>query len=79
MPHEADQHWCKDVDGVWKFADLAPEIKWGEIDWDEVFASGLRKSNIGPNAAMKEAMTMSRLETSRSRGRLRWSIWLRAG
>lgn len=38
--HGTNQHWYKKVDGVWKFAGLAPEIKWGEFDWDQVFASG---------------------------------------
>ncbi|KAI4113603.1 MAG: hypothetical protein LQ338_008150 [Usnochroma carphineum] len=38
--HGTNQHWYKKVDGTWKFAGLAPEIKWGEFDWDRVFANG---------------------------------------
>ncbi|KAL8831464.1 MAG: hypothetical protein Q9170_005279 [Blastenia crenularia] len=38
--HGTNQHWYKKIDGVWKFAGLAPEIKWGEFDWDRVFANG---------------------------------------
>jgi scytalone dehydratase len=26
------------VDGVWKFAGLAPDIRWGEFDVDKIFA-----------------------------------------
>lgn len=38
--HGTNQHWYKKVDGAWKFAGLAPEIKWGEFDFDRVFAHG---------------------------------------
>ena len=38
--HGTNQHWYRKVDGVWKFAGLAPEIKWGEFDFDKVFESG---------------------------------------
>lgn len=38
--HGTNQHWYKKVDGVWKFAGLAVEIKWAEFDLDKVFASG---------------------------------------
>ena len=38
--HGTNQHWYKKVDGKWKFAGLAVEIKWGEFDLDKVFASG---------------------------------------
>ena len=38
--HGTNQHWYRKIDGVWKFAGLAPEIKWGEFDFDRVFASG---------------------------------------
>jgi len=38
--HGTNQHWYRKVDGVWKFAGLAPEIKWSEFDFDKVFASG---------------------------------------
>ena len=38
--HGSNQHWYKKIDGVWKFAGLAPIIRWGEFDFDGVFASG---------------------------------------
>lgn len=38
--HGTNQHWYKKVDGKWKFAGLAVEIKWAEFDLDKVFASG---------------------------------------
>lgn len=38
--HGSNQHWYRKVDGVWKFAGLAPIIRWGEFDFDKVFASG---------------------------------------
>lgn len=38
--HGTNQHWYKKIDGRWKFAGLAPEIKWGEFDWDQMFANG---------------------------------------
>ena len=38
--HGTNQHWYRKVNGVWKFAGLAPEIKWGEYDFDKIFESG---------------------------------------
>lgn len=38
--HSTNQHWYKKVDGEWKFAGLNPNIRWGEYDFDQVFASG---------------------------------------
>ena len=38
--HGTNQHWYRKVEGKWKFAGLAVEIKWGEFDLDKVFASG---------------------------------------
>ncbi|KAL6720350.1 hypothetical protein ACLMJK_002271 [Lecanora helva] len=38
--HGTNQHWYKKVDGVWKFAGLAPEIRWSEFDFDKMFATG---------------------------------------
>ncbi|TPX13073.1 uncharacterized protein E0L32_006499 [Thyridium curvatum] len=38
--HSANQHWYKKIDGVWKFAGLCPIIRWGEYDFDKVFADG---------------------------------------
>lgn len=38
--HSHNQHWYRKVDGVWKFAGLAPNIRWSEYDFDAVFASG---------------------------------------
>lgn len=39
--HSYNKHWYrKGSDGVWKFAGLAPEIRWSEYDFEKVFASG---------------------------------------
>ena len=38
--HGSNQHWYKKVDGKWRFAGLAVEIRWAEFDLDQVFASG---------------------------------------
>ena len=38
--HGTNQHWYRKIDGIWKFAGLAPEIRWGEFDFENVFASG---------------------------------------
>ncbi|KAL5614501.1 hypothetical protein BROUX41_004604 [Berkeleyomyces rouxiae] len=41
--HSANKHWYKKIDGVWKFAGLSPDIRWGEYNFDQVFASGSEK------------------------------------
>ena len=38
--HRTNTHWYKKVNGVWKFAGLNPDIRWGEYDFDKVFESG---------------------------------------
>lgn len=38
--HSYNKHWYRKVGGVWKFAGLAPEIRWSEYEFDKVFASG---------------------------------------
>ncbi|KAK1072992.1 Scytalone dehydratase [Friedmanniomyces endolithicus] len=38
--HSYNTHWYKKVEGVWKFAGLDPDIRWGEYDFDKVFESG---------------------------------------
>ncbi|KAJ2898570.1 conidial pigment biosynthesis scytalone dehydratase Arp1 [Zalerion maritima] len=38
--HSTNTHWYRRVGGVWKFAGLAPEIRWFEYDFDKVFAEG---------------------------------------
>ncbi|RYP81225.1 hypothetical protein DL770_005953 [Monosporascus sp. CRB-9-2] len=38
--HSTNTHWYRKVNGVWKFAGLSPEIRWGEYDFDKVFAGG---------------------------------------
>jgi len=41
--HSANTHWYKKINGVWKFAGLNPDIRWGEYDFDQVFAGGRDK------------------------------------
>ena len=38
--HSTNKHWYKKINGVWKFAGLAPEIRWHEYDFDKVFEDG---------------------------------------
>lgn len=49
--HSYNKHWYRKVDGVWKFAGLAPDIRWSEYDFDRVFADG--REDFG-EAAEKE-------------------------
>jgi len=44
--HSTNQHWYKKVDGVWKFAGLDPNIRWGEFDFDQVFADGRESKDL---------------------------------
>ncbi|KAF5002457.1 hypothetical protein FDECE_10616, partial [Fusarium decemcellulare] len=38
--HSYNKHWYKKVNGQWKFAGLAPELRWSEYDFDKVVAQG---------------------------------------
>jgi len=38
--HGVNKHWYRKVEGVWKFAGLAPVIRWGEFEFDRIFAMG---------------------------------------
>jgi len=46
--HSTNKHWYKKVDGVWKFAGLSPDIRWGEYDFDQIFAEGRDKHGDEP-------------------------------
>ena len=52
MAHSTNKHWYKKVDGVWKFAGLAPDIRWFEYDFDKVFEEG-RKQHGDMDEAVK--------------------------
>lgn len=56
--HGTNQHWYRKVDGQWKFAGLAPEIKWGEFDFDKVFESG-RETFGDDQEAKKEEIELA--------------------
>ncbi|PSR79726.1 scytalone dehydratase-like protein [Coniella lustricola] len=43
--HSYNKHWYRKVDGVWKFAGLAPDIRWSEYEFEKVFESG--RENFG--------------------------------
>lgn len=45
--HSFNQHWYKKVNGVWKFAGLNPDIRWGEFDFDKVFEAGREAESVG--------------------------------
>lgn len=49
--HSYNRHWYRRVDGVWKFAGLAPEIRWSEYDFEGVFASGRAAFGSGGEGA----------------------------
>ncbi|RYP61706.1 hypothetical protein DL769_007595 [Monosporascus sp. CRB-8-3] len=53
--HSTNTHWYRKVDGVWKFAGLNPEIRWGEYDFDKVFAGGRDKFGDGKAEAQRVA------------------------
>ncbi|KUL82242.1 hypothetical protein ZTR_09263 [Talaromyces verruculosus] len=36
--HGGATMWYKKVEGKWKFAGLSPNIRWGEFNYDEIFA-----------------------------------------
>ena len=55
--HGTNQHWYRKVDGVWKFAGLAPEIRWGEFDFDKVFAGGRETFGDEENVLKDMAVT----------------------
>ncbi|KAK4941724.1 Scytalone dehydratase [Elasticomyces elasticus] len=51
--HSYNLHWYKKVDGVWKFAGLNPDIRWGEFDFDRVFEEG--REELGDKEKAEEA------------------------
>ena len=51
--HSFNTHWYKKVDGVWKFAGLCPDIRWGEFDFDKIFESG--REELGEEDKQKAA------------------------
>ncbi|KAF7547644.1 hypothetical protein G7Z17_g7579 [Cylindrodendrum hubeiense] len=38
--HGYNKHWYKKVDGIWKLAGLAPEVRWTEYDFEKLASSG---------------------------------------
>ena len=38
--HSYNKHWYRKIGGVWKFAGLAPDIRWSEYNFDQVFEGG---------------------------------------
>ena len=55
--HGSNQHWYKKIDGVWKFAGLAPIIRWGEFDFEGVFASG--RDTFGEQEQIEEQVAIA--------------------
>ncbi len=53
--HGTNQHWYCKIDGLWKFAGLAPEIRWGEFDFEKMFASG--RETFGDQEKAVQGMT----------------------
>ncbi|KAL8711480.1 MAG: hypothetical protein Q9220_004138 [cf. Caloplaca sp. 1 TL-2023] len=52
--HGVNCHWYRKVEGKWKFAGLAPTIRWGEFEWDRVFEGG--KEEFGEEEKEKVEM-----------------------
>ncbi|KAF2429438.1 Scytalone dehydratase plus inhibitor [Tothia fuscella] len=44
--HSTNKHWYKKINGVWKFAGLNPDIRWGEFDFDRIFEEGREAEGI---------------------------------
>lgn len=55
--HGSNQHWYRKIDGVWKFAGLAPIIRWGEFDFEGVFANG--RETFGEQGKMEEQVAVA--------------------
>ena len=55
--HSFNKHWYKKINGVWKFAGLAPEIRWFEYDFDKVFESG--RDSFGEKEQLDEVKAAS--------------------
>lgn len=53
--HSYNKHWYRKIDGVWKFAGLAPDIRWSEYDFDQVFADG--RENFGEEVSSETTKT----------------------
>ena len=64
--HGTNQHWYKKVDGKWKFAGLAVEIKWGEFDFDKIFESG--RETLGESEKKEQMMDEAAVLTGISGG-----------
>lgn len=62
--HGTNQYRYKKIDGVWKFAGLAPEIKWGEFDWDQIFANG-REEGGEKKQALQEMRVLQGVQRTR--------------
>ena len=60
--HSTNVHWYKKVNGVWKFAGLNPEIRWGEYDFDKVFESG--RETFGDEAQAGDDKVKERVSVS---------------
>lgn len=60
--HSTNKHWYRRVNGEWKFAGLAPNIRWFEYDFDKVFASGREAFGEEAAAAKKAAETETETE-----------------
>jgi hypothetical protein len=54
--HSHNTHWYKKIEGEWKFAGLNPNIRWGEYDFDGIFAKGREElSTENVDAAVEAA------------------------
>lgn len=56
--HSYNKHWYRKVDGVWKFAGLAPEIRWSEYDFDKVFEAG--RESFGEESSSQQKIKLTK-------------------
>jgi scytalone dehydratase len=60
--HSFNLHWYKKVNGVWKFAGLCPDIRWGEYDFDRIFEAG--REEMGEENGMSSTSDSVTVDTS---------------
>ena len=34
--HGTNEHFYREVDGIWKFAGLKPKVRWNEYDFEQI-------------------------------------------
>jgi len=66
--HSHNTHWYRKVDGVWKFAGLCPDIRWGEYDFERVFAEGREEFAEGKEEKQQDGDVVMANEAAAANG-----------